>query len=206
MTTRIFRRAWRQSESNHRRAPRYRRSTVHRALVRALRLALSLSLIALTQCGSAGAITPSDASFTTDDAGYTLIPFELGTGATQWEDIPAQGAHVPLIMGPQGGYHVLGRVRFSGFSPDVNVRFRVECTSSGTVFNDVSDVLRRRERQGLINTGTYWESSSSELVIFTQIRSPADAAGHAVRWEVTLEEAATGRRARAYREFVVDYP
>lgn len=167
---------------------------------------MALSLLALVQCGSAGSIPRSDAGFATDDAGYTVIPFELGTGATQWEDIAASGAHVRLIMGPQGGYHVLGRVRFSGFSPDVNIRFRVECTSSGGVFNDVTDVLRRRERQGLIDTGTFWESSSSELVIFTQIRSPAEAAGHTVRWEVTLEEAGTGRRARASREFVVDYP
>lgn len=109
-------------------------------------------------------------------------------------------------MGPQGGYHVLGRVRFSGFNPDVNIRFRVSCTSTGQVYNNPDDVLRRRDRQGLVNTGTSWESSTAELVILTQIRSPADVAGHTVRWEVTLEEVGTGRTARASREFIVDYP
>ena len=167
---------------------------------------VSLAFAALTQCGAGPSPTPSDASYPVDDAGSVLIPFELGTGANQWEDIPASDAHVKLIMGPQGGYHVLGRVRFSGFAPDVNLRFRVVDTSSGLVFNTPDDVLRRRDRQGLVNTGSAWESTSAELVIFTQIRSPSDSAGHRVRLDATLEEFATGRVARASREFIVDYP
>ncbi len=171
-----------------------------------LRLLVSLALVTLTQCGAGPSAPPPDASVAVDDAGNILIPFDLGTGATQWEDIPASDAHVKLIMGPQGGYHVLGRVRFSGFAPDVNLRFRVVDASSGQVFNTPDDVLRRRDRQGLVNTGSAWESTSAELVIFTQIRSPSDSAGHRVRLEATLEEFATGRVARASREFIVDYP
>ncbi|MFO0557247.1 MAG: hypothetical protein U0269_04460 [Polyangiales bacterium] len=164
------------------------------------------ALVALSFIGCGAADPSRDSGSPVDDAGNVTIPFELGTGATQWEDIAPSGQHVKLIMGPQGGYHVLGRVRFSGFNPDVNLRFRVSCTSTGQVYNNPDDVLRRRDRQGLVNTGTAWESSTAELVILTQIRSPAEVAGHTVRWDVTLEEAGTGRTARASREFVIDYP
>jgi hypothetical protein len=171
---------------------------------RLLRYCAPLVALSLIGCGAAD---PSrDSGSPVDDAGNVAIPFELGTGATQWEDLAPSGQHVKLIMGPQGGYHILGRVRFSGFAPDVNLRFRVSCTSTGQLYNNPDDVLRRRDRQGLVNTGTAWESSTAELVILTQIRSPAEVAGHTVRWDVTLEEGGTGRTARASREFVIDYP
>ncbi len=168
------------------------------------RVSLSLLTLGAALASCSGGASRADAGDNVDAS--AAIPFELGTGLSQWEDIPASGAHVKLIMGPQGGYHVLGRVRFSGFAPDVNLRFRVTDISSGQVFNDATDVLHRLERQGLVNTGSAWESTSAELVIFTQIRSPTEAANHTVRWEATLEEVSTGRTARASREFIVDYP
>jgi hypothetical protein len=172
-----------------------------RRLLRSCALLVSLAFVG---CGAAN---PSlDGGAIVDEAGNISIPFELGTGATQWEDLAPSGQHVKLIMGPQGGYHVLGRVRFAGFNPDVNLRFRVSSTSTGEVYNTPDDVLRRRDRQGLVNTGTAWESSTAELVILTQIRSPTEVVGHTVRWDVTLEEVGTGRTARASREFVIDYP
>jgi hypothetical protein len=146
----------------------------------------------------------ADSGYPVDDAGFTLVPIELGTGSAAWECFAATAPHARLIMGPQGGYHTLGRVRFTGFAPDVTLRFRVVDTGSGTVFNDATDALRRRERQGLTRVGDAWESSSAELVIFTQIRSPAEAIGRTVRWEVTIEETGTGRVARASRVLIID--
>lgn len=160
----------------------------------------------VSSCASSPNTAPSDASIAVDDAGFSQIPLALGTGAAAWEDIPASGAHVKLIFGPQGGYHTLGRVRFAGFAPDVSMQFRVVDTSTGQVYNDPTDTLRRRERAGLVRNGDQWESSSAELVIFTQLRNAVDVMGHNVRWEVTLVEAGTGRRAFASREFIVDYP
>jgi hypothetical protein len=37
----------------------------------------------------------------------------LGTGEWEWEDL-ADGDEIPVIMGPQGGYHLLASVRVSG--------------------------------------------------------------------------------------------
>jgi hypothetical protein len=162
--------------------------------------------LSLCSCGSSAGVPLSDAGAATDDAGFALVPLALGTGESAWQDIPASGGHVRLIMGPQGGYHTLGRVRFSGLCPDVSMRFTVTDVASGTVYNDPTDTLRRRERQGLVRSGDGWESSAAELVIFTQVRDPATVAGRRVRWDVVLEEPSTGRRARASREFIVDYP
>ncbi|MBL8678340.1 MAG: hypothetical protein JNK05_04200 [Myxococcales bacterium] len=167
-------------------------------------IALALSFLA-AGCASSGS-APSDASLVVTDGGFVAIPLDLGTGAVAWEDIAPSAAHVKLIFGPQGGYHTLGRIRFSGFAPDVSVQFRVIDVATGRVLNDPSDTLRRRERAGLVRNGDQWESSSAELVIFTQIRNPSEVMGRTVRWEVTLEEAGTARRAFAVREFVVDYP
>ena len=171
--------------------------------VNARPLTIALTLL-VAACGASTRAT--DASYPIDAAGFVRIPLELGSGMIAWEDIAASGAHVKLIFGPQGGYHALGRVRFAGFAPDVSMQFRVVDTVSGRVYNDPTDVIRRRERAGLVRSGDRWESSSAELVIFTQIRNATEVMARSVRWEVTVEEAGTGRRAFASREFVVDYP
>lgn len=142
----------------------------------------------------------------TDDSGLVAIPFELGTGLTEWQPIPLADAHMKLIMGPQGGYHVLGRLKYSTFSSDIAMRFRLSSMDGTVVYNNPNDILRRRDRQGLFNNGTGWESTSAELVIFTAIRAPAEVAGQTVRWQVVIEDNLTGQRAYAERTFVVDWP
>ncbi len=37
----------------------------------------------------------------------------LGTGSWMWEDLPKDNA-IPVIQGPQGGFHLLGSVRTKG--------------------------------------------------------------------------------------------
>ncbi|MDP3274661.1 MAG: hypothetical protein Q8Q09_05655 [Deltaproteobacteria bacterium] len=147
---------------------------------------------------------PGDAGDGVDDAGFAQIPFAIATGDITWQELTGPDARARLIMGPQGGFHILGRLRFEGFAPDVAVRFRVTDLATGTLFNDPTDVLRRRDRQGLVRTPEGWESVSAELVIFTQIRTADQARGHRVRWDVELEEASSGRRARTSREFLVE--
>jgi len=40
----------------------------------------------------------------------------LGTGSWQWEPLE-EGDGIPVILGPQGGYHLLGSVRMKGMIP-----------------------------------------------------------------------------------------
>ena len=40
----------------------------------------------------------------------------LGTGDWQWESLQ-EGDDIAVIMGPQGGYHLLGSLRVSGIEP-----------------------------------------------------------------------------------------
>jgi hypothetical protein len=65
---------------------------------------MSLLLIALLGC------TPA-----VEDTGDADIPLlgVLGTGEWEWAGIE-DGDEVPVIMGPQGGYHLLASVRVSG--------------------------------------------------------------------------------------------
>jgi hypothetical protein len=164
-----------------------------------------LSLLALS-CAQSPAPAMDASVMGVDDGGFTPIVFELGTGLTEWQSVPLADGHMKLIMGPQGGYHVLGRLRFSSFSSDVSVQFKLASLDGTTLYNNPSDVLRRRDRQGLFQTATGWESSSAELVIFTAIRNPSEVAGKIIRWEVTLQDNMTGLRAYAQRVVTVDWP
>lgn len=40
----------------------------------------------------------------------------LGTGSWEWQPLE-DGEGIPVILGPQGGYHVLGSVRLKGLVP-----------------------------------------------------------------------------------------
>lgn len=56
----------------------------------------------------------SDDSVATPDAGPPSI--ELGTGNPRFEPI-VDGATIPVITGPQGGYHLLGSLRAANINP-----------------------------------------------------------------------------------------
>lgn len=57
---------------------------------------------------------------------------ELGTGARQYEPLAA-GEEVPIIRGPQGGFHVWGGFRGDGFA-DGEVRIRFELSLDGVPY------------------------------------------------------------------------
>ena len=58
-----------------------------------------------------GCSTSTDPGEATEDDGPLLI--ELGTGEWDWEPI-SEGDEIPVIQGPQGGFHFLASVRVSG--------------------------------------------------------------------------------------------
>jgi len=68
---------------------------------------MSLLLTLLVACGPAQ-----------EDTGEQQAPLDgvLGTGEWEWESLE-NGDEIPVIMGPQGGYHLLGSVRVSGILP-----------------------------------------------------------------------------------------
>ena len=63
-------------------------------------------LLILAACASA----PSDSGDTWP------LQVEIGSGEWEWTAL-AEGDDIAVIMGPQGGFHVLGSVRVSGLEP-----------------------------------------------------------------------------------------
>ncbi len=159
-------------------------------------VALACALAACSE-GAAPAPTPD-----TYDAAAS-IPLELGTGRTTYETVPPFGATMELVHGPQGGYHIYGRYRFSGFAPDVYVSFRVTPAEGGAPINNADDRVRRIEQRGLQRAGDGWECSFAELVILTAIHGPADVVGRRFRLEVFIRSAATGQVATTEREITI---
>lgn len=131
------------------------------------------------------------------------IPLELGTGRLAYETLPPFGASVGLVHGQQGGYHIYGRYRFSGFAPDVYVSFRLTPAEGGAPLNDPTDRVRRIEQRGLRRAGDGWESAYAELVILTQIHGPAEVVGRRFRLEIFVRSAATGQIATTEREVTI---
>lgn len=156
--------------------------------------ALSLALAACVACSSAG---DENAPV---DAGAPRV--ELGSGARAWQPLPLDGSGAcELVHGPQGGYHIFGRVRYSGLPGDVYLAFRVVAIDGGEVFTD--DVrLRRLLGRGLVQTATGYESATSELVIL-RIVVPAQVVGRKVRFEVRVTDAAGAAMAGDAREVTV---
>lgn len=131
------------------------------------------------------------------------IPLELGTGRMAYEVVPPFGATAELVHGPQGGYHIYGRYRFSGFAPDVYVSFRVTPAEGGAPLNNPEDRVRRLDQRGLQHAGSAWECAFPELVILTAIHGPADVVGRRFRWEIFVRSAATGQIATTEREITI---
>lgn len=131
-----------------------------------------LRLMGLTGLAWSSTHCANDPAPISMDAGIDVDPFAsecdatlvVGTGRTQWVDLNPLGNRVPLTRGGQGGYHIYGRVRFSGLPPDVYIRFLLTPIEGGEPVN-LLDRVRRRQDRGLSPYGSGWESTSSELII-----------------------------------------
>lgn len=146
-----------------------------------------------TACVGTEPGTASDGAVTTWDAtghGGGVPSVELATGGRTWQDLPRDGSgRAEVVFGPQGGYHIFGRVRFQGIEPNVTLRFRVTSLDGTRVLTDDRDVIRRTLNRGLLALGGgVYESTSGELVIL-QIRGPMDVVGQRWRMEVQVTPA-----------------
>jgi hypothetical protein len=159
---------------------------------RPVRLA-RFALLLLPACASAPAALLPDATVdapigvpdAAPDAGAPPS-VELATGARAWQELPRDGSgRAEIVFGPQGGYHIFGRVRMRGLAPDVTLHFRVTSLDGTRALTDERDRIRRVSGRGLIQSapGT-WESTSGELVIL-QVRGPMDVMGQ--RWRMELQ-------------------
>lgn len=128
----------------------------------------------------------------------------LATGARAWQPLPSDGSgRAEVVFGPQGGYHIFGRVRMEGLAPDVTLLFRVTSPDGTRVLTDDRDRIRRVLGRGLLQAadGAY-ESTSGELVIL-QIGSPMDVAGQRWRMEVRVMPADQSPTVTDAREFTI---
>lgn len=177
---------------------------------RGVRLA-RLALLLLPACAGAPSALPLDATVdatigapdATDDA-RAAPSVELATGARAWQELPRDGSgRAEVVFGPQGGYHIFGRVRMRGLAPDVTLLFRVTSLDGTRTLTDDRDRIRRVPGRGLIQSapGT-WESTSGELVIL-QVRGPMDVTGQRWRMELRVMPADQGPTVTDTREFSI---
>lgn len=161
--------------------------------------------VVMAACGSTTS-TPVDGAASVDgavDAATSDVSggarAELATGGSVWTNLPTDGSgRAEIVHGPQGGYHIFGRVRFEALPPDVYVLFRVTRLSDGRVLTDDADRLRRADGRGLVPSNGAWESASGELVIL-QVTDPATVANARVRFEVTVTDVVGARVATDQR-------
>lgn len=135
------------------------------------------------------------------DAAAVVPVATMGTGLSAWEDIPTQGARLELVMGPQGGFHLLGRARFRGLPGDVSLAFALQPLAGGPSVSEVGAV-RRIDRRGLTRWGDGWETTSAELVILAPGVMPSAVVGQTLRMALTVTDAA-GRTATDAREVTI---
>lgn len=160
--------------------------------------------------------TPADASFArpdadagdVDDAPHDIGaeappadvqvvagPVELGGGADAWASLPRDGGRAELVAGPQGGWHIFGRVRLRGIEPDVYLTFALTPEEGGEPVNLANETVRRLERRGLVRVGDFYESSYGELVILRDGLRPMNVVGRRFTFSVRVERnAAMGGR------------
>lgn len=122
-----------------------------------------------------------------DDAREEPQAVELGTGRFAFEALPRAGGRSELVMGPQGGWHIYGRVRLRGIAPDVYLTFSLIPEAGGAPVNLANETVRRQERRGLVASGDAFESSAGELVILADGVRPPDVVGRRFRFGVRVE-------------------
>lgn len=92
-----------------------------------------------------------------------------------------------LVHGPQGWWHVFGRVRLRGVAPDVYLTFTLTPEGGGAPVNLANETVRRQERRDLVLVGDVYESDRGELVILADGVRPPDVVGRSFRFGVRAE-------------------
>lgn len=69
------------------------------------------------------------------DCENPVVAVEIGTGDQSFEPL-ADGDPVTMVHGPQGGWHVWGSLRATGFAALVDIRYTIEDLDSGVFVCD----------------------------------------------------------------------
>lgn len=170
----------------------------------------ALSLALVMGCGEPA--TPQDAGLDArrpDDADGNALDdptLELGAGQLDWEPLsPTAVTPSELIHGPQGGYHLFGRLRSMRLPDAVQVTFRVTDLTSGRVLNNPDERITLRNGRGLSGAPGAWATSNALLIILERIMGPAEVVGHVVEIEAFVRPLNDVRAARVVRRVrVVD--
>jgi len=117
-------------------------------------------------------------AFRSDGGGVARI--ELGTGLANFVDIPATGADLELIAGPQGGWHLEATARLYELTVEgLLLSYRIE--RGGTVISMPVEFALSERR--LTRDGDRWLRAGDQVRF--EITEPADVVGDVVEIIVT---------------------
>ena len=122
---------------------------------------------------------------------------ELGTGRTTFVDIPASGAELELVAGPQGGWHIDVTTRLYELTIE-QLLLTYEITRDGEVVSMPRQFMLREAL--VLREGDHY-LRAGDFVPF-DISQPADIVGDIVVVRVTAE-AADGARAEDERTVTI---
>ncbi len=128
-----------------------------------------------------------------EDGSSTPLVAQLGTGEWEWEALE-NGDDVPVILGPQGGHHLLGSVRVSGLEAgdSDNISDEKNPTTSFYVWvNDVNLTPGARYTQGLDPVAETIDPYTHEMVgrfAILDIEDDDELDGVELTFEVVVED------------------
>jgi len=121
---------------------------------------------------------------------------ELGTGTSTFVALPATGAELELVHGPQGGYHVFVTARLYGLEPEgLSLTFDAADADTGAAVGHrtaIGLVAARVQREG-----DHYVRAGDILIL--DDGNPDNVRGHTLDVTVTATEADTGRSASDHR-------
>ena len=145
---------------------------------------LASALALLGGCGNDGGASGTDAGPPDFDSGGVAPTVEIGTGESAFVPIAASGAALELVMGPQGGWHVLLTCRFTGLSPDgLLLRYDVGEAGRDAMWNMTAEYALTRDRVTPDGTGFV---RVGDRAVF-DITGPADVVGKMLTVRACLE-------------------
>lgn len=138
---------------------------------------------------------PTDNGPCTNDGSATSPVVELGTGQFDWEPYGSCAPVTELIYGAQGGFHVWGRVRIHGISPDIDLSFRAIRLRDGREMHSPTVVRRWNENgapRGLTDRGNGIFQTEPELVILS-LDCARNLVGELLQIDAMVRERGSGR-------------
>jgi hypothetical protein len=169
------------------------REPIRRGLLASLLTACVL-VAAAVACGGDESGSPGSGSDSRDaggDAGEgpdgtvsELAWIRIGTGARQYEPL-SPGQRVPIIAGPQGGYHIWGGVAGSGFDP-VDATMEFVLVLDGEVIGGTTYLDDLDERPDSGDPGADWRYEYAAVAVIIRDEAPEDVSGHTVTMAVRL--------------------